>query len=272
LEYAAFAINYAALVLGRKAITLSWSLGNLNTQWALKYWPSARTNLKNYVAMSPDYDGTILASFLCDPSKLLTQNLGTLMQDFLTDDGLPMDLQGILGIGALPISGEQFTLYLLALLSGNMEEFLTNSTSDTISLLPKSTSTANTATVNSVAIGAAVRKRALDLAERQGAGGNPSALAQLLAALTDPIAQALASLAAEPGSVLEEVVSNIGGHLLNLQVPAAIPQGCLPLTWQQVYFSNLVNVLHTDYGNGAGDSAFVPTTTVFSFTDEIVQP
>lgn len=30
--------------------------------------------------------------------------------------------------------------------------------------------------------------------------------------------------------------------------------------------------MHTDYGNGAGDSAFVPTTTVFSFTDEIVQP
>jgi hypothetical protein len=86
--------------------------------------------------MSPDYYVTILASFLCDPGKLLTQNLGTLMQDFLTDDGLPMDLQDIPGIGALPTSAEQFKFYLLALLSGNMEEFLTNSTSDTISLLP----------------------------------------------------------------------------------------------------------------------------------------
>jgi hypothetical protein len=31
-------------------------------------------------------------------------------------------------------------------------------------------------------------------------------------------------------------------------------------------------VLATDYGNGAGDSAFVLTTTVFSLTDEIVEP
>ncbi|KAF8863829.1 hypothetical protein BDZ45DRAFT_89885 [Acephala macrosclerotiorum] len=36
-EYVAFAISYAALVLGRRATILARSRGNLNVQWALKY-------------------------------------------------------------------------------------------------------------------------------------------------------------------------------------------------------------------------------------------
>jgi hypothetical protein len=71
---------------------------------------------------------------------------------------------------------------------------------------------------------------------------------------------------------LQEVLSNIGGNVLGLQIPSVIPQGCLPAIWQQTYLSNFINVLATGYGNGVGDSAFVPTTTVFSLIDEVVEP
>lgn len=290
-EYAAFAINYARLVLGRRATIVPWSQGNLNTQWALKYWPSTRQNLKNYVAMSPDYDGTLDASFLCDPEKLLTSNLATLAENFLSDDGLGTSLTSILGIGALPTSAEQFRLYLLALLSGDMSSYLSNltanassagvstsSSSPVLTRLPVVTKravpfgTPNQAEIDARAIKTALEHRAIDLAKRQGAEGSTSPVAQLLAGLTGPISDAVESLAVRPDSVLEEVLSNVGGNLLDLHLPTVLPQGCLPSIWQQTYSSNFAKTLATDYGNGAGDSAFVPTTTVFSITDEVVQP
>jgi len=292
-EYAVFAFNYAALVLSRKATVISWSQGSLNVQWAFKYWPSTRENVKNYVDMPPDFDGTLDASFLCDPEKLLTSNPGTLVADSLTDDALPMDLEDILGIGRLPTDPDQFKLYLLALMSGNLTSFMPSSTTSTSATgvatssgldLPTSLSLPDLSSKRAVPFGTpqkleevrtietVINRRALDLARRQGAGGSQSALAQLLAGLAGPIAEALTSLAAQPTSVFEEVLSNLGGNLLNLHLLAVIPQGCLPSIWQQVYFSNFVNVLATDYGNGVGDSAFVPTTTVFSLTDEVVEP
>lgn len=41
------------------------SQGNLNTQWALTYWPSTRKLVNDYVAVSPDYHGTVLLDVLC---------------------------------------------------------------------------------------------------------------------------------------------------------------------------------------------------------------
>ncbi|KAA8570918.1 hypothetical protein EYC84_000299 [Monilinia fructicola] len=43
---------------------------------------------------------------------------------------------------------------------------------------------------------------------------------------------------------------------------------CVPSVFQQVYQSNFVNKLRSNNG----DSAYVPTTNVYSLTDEIVQP
>lgn len=319
-EYAAFAINYAALVLGRKATIIAWSQGNLNTQWALKYWPSTRDNLKNYVGMSPDYDGTVEASFLCDPEALLTSDAATLIEDSLTDDAFGSSLEAILGIGALPTSPQQFQYYLLALLSGDVGSYMANSSSiissstistsmasATTSMSSSSSSTmssstgtmtagpeaqlqSNNATKRAIPFGLnpaqaeqarqvekAIRQNSRGIvsrhvSKRQVGAGNPSALVQLLEGLAGPISEALTSLAANPASTLNEVLSNYADNLANLELPTVIPQGCLPSIWQQVYFSNFVNVLATDYGMGAGDTAFVPTTTVFSLTDEVVEP
>lgn len=45
--------------------TVSWSAGSLDSQWALKYWPSTRKNVANKIALSGDYHGTVLAKLLC---------------------------------------------------------------------------------------------------------------------------------------------------------------------------------------------------------------
>ncbi|ORY14495.1 hypothetical protein BCR34DRAFT_599050 [Clohesyomyces aquaticus] len=37
----------------------------LNTQWALTFWPSARSHVTDYIAISPDYHGSILLNALC---------------------------------------------------------------------------------------------------------------------------------------------------------------------------------------------------------------
>ncbi|KAL4949760.1 hypothetical protein BDW69DRAFT_197807 [Aspergillus filifer] len=44
---------------------IAWSQGNFNTQWSFKYWPSTRNVVDNYIAISPDYHGTVLADAIC---------------------------------------------------------------------------------------------------------------------------------------------------------------------------------------------------------------
>ncbi|CZR66128.1 uncharacterized protein PAC_16029 [Phialocephala subalpina] len=201
-EYVALAINYAAPVLGRRATILAWPQGNLNVQWALKYWRSTRTNLKNYVGMSPDYDGTIEADFLCVPSKLLTQDIGALLEQLLFK-----------------------------------AESLTTSLPSSSHAVPPQQQAYEARTIEAEIKGRA----ATGIIKRQGTDGNPSALVQLIAGLAGPISEVLSSLVSQPGSVLEDVF-------------------------------NFATTLATDYGNVAGNSAFVPTTTVFSLTDEVVKP
>ncbi|OOF93689.1 hypothetical protein ASPCADRAFT_132120 [Aspergillus carbonarius ITEM 5010] len=64
-EYIAYAINYISILYQTKVTVISWSQGGLNTQWALKYWPSTRDMVEDFVALSPDFRGTIVSTLAC---------------------------------------------------------------------------------------------------------------------------------------------------------------------------------------------------------------
>lgn len=65
-EYVAYAMNYiSAISSGANVSIISWSQGGLDTQWALKYWPSTQSVLEDFIAISPDFHGTTEADFLC---------------------------------------------------------------------------------------------------------------------------------------------------------------------------------------------------------------
>ncbi|KLJ13449.1 hypothetical protein EMPG_11600 [Blastomyces silverae] len=70
-EYVAYAINYvSAICQGHNVSVITWSQGSINTQWSLKYWPSTRDVVEDFIAISPDFGGTILAEFICPPLQL----------------------------------------------------------------------------------------------------------------------------------------------------------------------------------------------------------
>jgi len=67
-EYIAYAINYISAISRQNKeniAVISWSQGGLDTQWVLKYWPSTRKVIKDFLAVSPDFKGTVLANVLC---------------------------------------------------------------------------------------------------------------------------------------------------------------------------------------------------------------
>lgn len=64
-EYVAYAINYISSLCSKPAALISWSQGGLNTQWALKYWPSTRPALQDFIALSPDFHGTVVEAAIC---------------------------------------------------------------------------------------------------------------------------------------------------------------------------------------------------------------
>ncbi|KAL4811536.1 hypothetical protein BDV18DRAFT_156122 [Aspergillus unguis] len=64
-EYIAYAINYISAVAESNVAVISWSQGGLDTQWSLKYWPSTRDVVDDFIAISPDFDGTVIADYAC---------------------------------------------------------------------------------------------------------------------------------------------------------------------------------------------------------------
>ncbi|KAJ5312282.1 lipase B [Penicillium antarcticum] len=70
-EYIAYTINYIATLCGDRVAVLSWSQGGLNTQWALKYWPPTRAVVKDFIAISPGFHGTLVRSLVCPSLDLV---------------------------------------------------------------------------------------------------------------------------------------------------------------------------------------------------------
>lgn len=71
-EYVAYAINYIYGVSNQRPVAVAaWSQGNINAQWAYKYWPSTRDRVTDHVGFSPDYRGTILANLIAIPGEPL---------------------------------------------------------------------------------------------------------------------------------------------------------------------------------------------------------
>lgn len=61
-EYAAYAVNYiSAVSKNAKVAVVAWSQGNIDAQWAYKYWPSVRSTTADHVAISPDYHGSTIS-------------------------------------------------------------------------------------------------------------------------------------------------------------------------------------------------------------------
>ncbi|KAF2156119.1 alpha/beta-hydrolase [Myriangium duriaei CBS 260.36] len=83
-EYAAYALNYIASVTGRNTTIVTWSQGNIDVQWAVKYWPSTRKTTSDHVGISADYKGTAFADFIC-PDGLASCNPSVYQQQYLGD-------------------------------------------------------------------------------------------------------------------------------------------------------------------------------------------
>ncbi|KAF5594973.1 lipase B [Fusarium pseudocircinatum] len=91
-EYAAYALNYIASLSKRSVAIIGWSQGNIDTQWAFKYWPSTRKVTTDHVTISADYRGTILANFvdlsgITNTPSVVQQEAGSNFIKTLRSDG-----------------------------------------------------------------------------------------------------------------------------------------------------------------------------------------
>jgi hypothetical protein len=65
-EFVAYAINYISGITGGQNVSVvGWSQGNVNSQWALKYWPSTRQVVSDLISISPDFHGSVISGLPC---------------------------------------------------------------------------------------------------------------------------------------------------------------------------------------------------------------
>jgi hypothetical protein len=62
-EFLAYSTNYVSAISSNLNVSvITWSQGFLNMQWAMKYWPSTRAVVSNFVPVSPDLKGSKIAN------------------------------------------------------------------------------------------------------------------------------------------------------------------------------------------------------------------
>jgi hypothetical protein len=74
----AYAINYISAVSSNVNVSaIAWSQGTMDTQWALKYWPSTRNVTSDFIAISGDFHGTLLGYQSCPggPAPMCTPSI-----------------------------------------------------------------------------------------------------------------------------------------------------------------------------------------------------
>jgi hypothetical protein len=82
----AYAINYISAVSSNKNVSvIAWSQGNIDTQWALKYWPSTRSVTSDLISVSPDFHGTVTAYLYCPGTVSTTCTPSIIQQEYTSN-------------------------------------------------------------------------------------------------------------------------------------------------------------------------------------------
>ncbi|KAJ5367212.1 hypothetical protein N7541_001153 [Penicillium brevicompactum] len=92
-EYIAYAINYVAAVSNTTIGVVAASQGNVGVQWALKYWPSSRESVEDFMAISADFHGSylieacLIPNSFCTPAVLQQAYDSEFIKTLRSDDG-----------------------------------------------------------------------------------------------------------------------------------------------------------------------------------------
>jgi len=63
-EFYSYSINYISAVSNNANVSvITWSQGSMNMQWAMKYWPSTRAVVSDFIPVSPDLKGSTIINF-----------------------------------------------------------------------------------------------------------------------------------------------------------------------------------------------------------------
>lgn len=63
-EFYSYAVNYISAMSNNANVSvITWSQGSMDMQWAMKYWPSARPVVSDFIPVSPDLKGSTIIDF-----------------------------------------------------------------------------------------------------------------------------------------------------------------------------------------------------------------